>query len=489
MELHAILSALADSGANPAIRNIAKALTTVGAGTNLSALTGGGALRAENLDPVLAAVSVENQHFKFFNMLLPGKRDSFSMLDQAVVKKAIGGFPGSAIATETGVGQVERAGDYQRLVTELGVFSTRRSVSLVTAFQGALQAQQGVVDFSAAEEEDVNAALEILVTLEDSLFYGNKAADATQINGLLTSIQNAGSTSNVVDMAGAALGGHSPITNLASKITSAGKWGQPNELFCGPLVKSELDNTLISGYRLNLDNGVPNTEVGVPVKAMRYSSVGIADGLLNINNSAFITEDKVPVEVNYPTAPTLTAPATVTAAAAAAAGSKFLAAHAGSYFYRVEEWAPGKVSPTTVLTNVGVPTAVAVVAGNKVTLTITQGSATGTYYKIYRGRKGGSSAANDMRLIAVVAKTAGVQTFDDFNAVIPGTSELFLVENKPAVLRWLQMLPLTKVPFAMTDFNYPWGAILLGALRVTAPQKVGAIINILPTAKTWDPFN
>jgi hypothetical protein len=242
-----ILSALADSGVeNPGLRSIVKALSTVGQGTDLAALTGGGALRVENLDPVLAAATVESKHFKLFNRLLPNRRDSWSLLDQAVRKNDIGGFPGSATATETGVGQVQRNGDYQRIVTELSVYSVQRSIPLVTAFQGALQMQAGMVDFSAAEEEDLNAALEILQSVESSLFYGNKAANGSSIDGFFTQIAN-NAPQNVIDLRGDSVQSHTALSKLAGRLTAFGAWGSPDTAFMTMAVKADLDNKLEQG--------------------------------------------------------------------------------------------------------------------------------------------------------------------------------------------------------------------------------------------------
>ena len=69
-----ILSALGDSGANPALTEIAKALVSMDQGSNLSALTGGGAFRVENMDAILASATVRQEHFKFFKRLLPNRR-------------------------------------------------------------------------------------------------------------------------------------------------------------------------------------------------------------------------------------------------------------------------------------------------------------------------------------------------------------------------------------------------------------------------------
>ena len=485
MDPLAIISALADSGASEKLRMIAKALTTVGGGSNLGALTGGPAMRAENLDPVMAATVVQNQHFKFTNMLMSTKRDSFSMLDQVVTKTATGGFPGSAISSETGKGNPERVGDYARVLTELGVFTTRRSVTLVTGLQAALQQQSGIVDFSASEEEDVNAALEILLNVEHSLFYGNRAVVAESINGIFTQIDTS-SPLNIIDMRGAPVVDHIKIVTLAGRLVTLGNWGSPDRIFCSQLAKADLDKSLAVGYRVNLDERIPGTEVGVPIKGIRFDSVAAQDGLIQINASAFITEDKTPIVVGYGNgAATLNAPASITAALPAAdPNSLFIAGQNGNYFYAVEAWSAGQVSIPTVIA-----TAVALAVGNSAVLTITQSSGGAeTFYKIYRGRKNGTNANADLRYIGMIAKAGGTTVFTDLNVLIPGCSEMAIITNRPEAVRWVQMLPLTKVPFAMTDFNYPWGAILLGALRVAGPKKHGYIKNILPSGASWLPF-
>ena len=499
--VNGILSALAESGAadaNPGLRNIVKALNTLGNGTDLNALTGGGALRIESLNPVMAAATVENKHFKFFNMLLPSRRDVWSMMDQAVRKNDIGGFAGSAIATETGVGQAFRQGDYQRLVTELGVFSVRRNLPLVTAFQGAMQAQAGIVDFQAAEEEDLNAVLEILVSVENSLFYGNKGANASSIDGLFAQL-DANAPNNVIDLRGEVLNSHTQMTKLCAKLTSVGAWGSPDQAFMSPLVKADLDDKLEVGYRLNLDTSVSSATTGVPLRGMRYSSVGIADGEVKFDASAFIDETKLPVGVNYASQCTIPAATSIAGAAVAAgaANSKWIDGTnggtaytvAGAYHYAVEAWIPGQVSLP-----VATASAVTVAATGAVDLTITSGG-TETYYNIFRSKKGGSNDPAQMRFIATVKRTAGSTTvFRDLNATIPGSSEVPILTSAPKAnaIQWLQMLPLTKIPFAMTDFSYPWGAILLGALRLATPKRHGYIKNVIPTyAKTsqgWFPF-
>jgi hypothetical protein len=58
----------------------------------------------------------------------------------------------------------------------------------------------------------------------------------------------------------------------------------------------------------------------------------------------------------------------------------------------------------------------------------------------------------------------------------------------PESLRWVSMLPMTKVPFALNDLAFKWGTFLIGALRISLPQHHGVIRNIIPSTATWLPF-
>ena len=470
-------------------RDIAKALTgTKGAGTDLNALTGAGALRVENLDPILFSVTVENKHFDLFNRLLPHKRDSFSMLDQLMVKTGTGSFPGSAVSTEQATGRPDRTGDYKRIITELGVFADYRQVGLVTALQGVLQQRAGAVNFSTVAEENVNGALTIAESVEWSLLYGDKSVCSMETSGLLANI-SANAPQNVIDMAGTTFSDHTQIASLAGLITKRPQFGVPDLLYTSGQVKGDLDKVLISGYRVNLGEGIPDTVTGVPVKGIRYSGIGVAQGYMDLIPHAYVDENKVPVQVIAPNSVGPQAgPQSVSGAAVASAnGSKWLAGHAGAYHYVVEACQPGQVSVP-----VATASATAAAAGGAIDITITQStSGTETHYNIYRSRLGGTNAAADVRLIARVPKAGATTVFRDLNTVIPGTSEAFMLTSAPQrlALSWIQMLPLTQFPLAQTDLAMKWACLLLGALRVPDARKHGVIKNILPSNATWKPFN
>lgn len=489
-----ILSALGDSGASPALVEITKALTTMGNGTDLSALTGGGAFRVENMDPVLASSTIKNEHFKFFKRLLPNRRESWSVLDQAVVKTGIGAFRGSANANELGSGQKERQGQYSRKITQLGTYFSRRSVSIITSIQATMQNRNGVVDFSAVDEEDVNAALEILYSLEPDLFLGDNSINVNGTTGVIPSVIS-DAPQNVVDLRGDPLKSHDKISYLANKITDSPNWGRPELLFVSGMVKNDLDAYLESGYRVNLDSNIASTQVGVLTKGMRYSSVAVADGQIDFDTTYVLNENQYPVSGDDATLCTAQAPQSVVAATSSGleAASQwtdkstgdYQYAVGGSYYYAVEAYTAGEVSLPVI------SGAVILVAGHNNTVTITASSGGAeTYYKIYRCAKNGAHAvATDFRLIGMIKKDAsGTTVFTDNNVVIPGCSYALLLTMKPESLRWIQMLPMTKIPFALNDLSYKWGAFLVGALRVALAKHHGVVRNILPKNATWLPF-
>jgi hypothetical protein len=489
-----ILSALGDSGASPALLEITKALTTMGAGTDLSALTGGGAFRVENMDPVLASATIKNEHFKFFRRLLPNRRESWSVLDQAVVKTGIGAFRGSANASELGSGQVERTGQYSRVITNLGTYFSRRSVSIITSIQATMQNRNGVVDFSAVDEEDVNAMLEILFSLESDLFVGDNTQNVVGTTGVITSVI-ANAPQNVIDLRGDPLKSHDQLAILANKITDSPNWGRPELAFMSGLVKADLDAYLEAGYRVNLDTNIPSTTVGVLTRGMHYSSIAVADGNIDFDPSYALNENQYPVSGDDAT---LCTAAQVQAAVAAVSANSVAASQwtdkttgvyqyavGGTYYYAVEAYTAGEVSLPFI------SGAAVAVAGNNITVTIT--ASTGNkeiYYKVYRCVKNGAHAlATDFRLVGLIKKdVSGTTVFTDNNEVIPGSSYVPLLTMKPESLRWIQMLPATKIPFALNDLSYKWGAFLVGALRVALAKHHGVVRNVIPTAATWWPF-
>lgn len=485
---------LLGQGSGP-YRDVAKSLSTLGAGTDLAALSGGGAMRVEDLDPVLYSVAVQNKHFDLINRLLASKRTVFSMLDQQLVKRGIGGFPGSAVSDETATGRRGSVSDYRRLITELGVFVDYRSVPMVTAIQGLLQQQAGRVDSSMVAEENVSASLLLLESVEHSLLFGNRAVNPFEIQGIFARVSGE-APNHVLDLRGKHLTDSAPIAELASRITKRPWFGRPDLFYTSSAVKSDLDTTLQPGWRVNLDTSVSNANLGVPIKGINYSGLGVGQGYLECVIHAYLDEAKTPIVIqNAEAVGGQPGPSKVTATSLLAGDplaprSLWESAHVGLYFYLVEAYSVGgKVSLP-----VSIEASISAQESGAIKLDIVQSATnTETHYKVYRGRLGGTNQPEDVRCIGSVRKADGGAStaFVDRNEVIPGTSEAFMLTANPAqgAMTWLQMLPMLQLPLARTDLNFPWATLLLGALRMPEPKKHGLITNILPTNASWKPFN
>ncbi len=484
-----ILGQMAESSADPRIRNIVKALSSTQAGTQLTALTGGGAMRVESVESELAIATVQNPHFVLFNRLFPNRHTSWSLIDQQVVQDGIGGFPGSSVANESATNLPDRNGAYHREVTELKVFAEYGGVTVPTALQGALQQAAGVVDFNSSEQEIFSALSRVLQSVEWNILHGDATIDTLEFTGLLPSIK-ARAPQNVIDMAGAALNSGSQVSPLAAQLAGFGNWGAPDYMVVSPLVKTDFDTHLESSYRVNLDQNVPSTMLGALVKGIRYNGLGVGNGILELEPHPFLDE-----RISAPVS-TYADPTSITGQAVAAAptfalpatdpNSAFLAAHVGAYYYAVEAWSSGVVSNPVVTAS-----AASVAAGDSVVLTITPSAGgTETYYKVYRGRRNGTNQPSDMRYIGRVARTGSSTTFTDYNTVIPGTSDALVLTSNPNVgaFRLLQMAPPSKLPLAMTALQYRFVLFYMTALRIATPKKLGAFKNILPTNATWKPF-
>jgi hypothetical protein len=165
----------------------------------------------------------------------------------------------------------------------------------------------------------------------------------------------------------------------------------------------------------------------------------------------------------------------VTAAAASAAGSRFLAADAGNYRYTLHAVNQYGISVGTPLS-----AAIAVAAGNGVTLTITpDADKPGTGFIICRSKAGGTEV---MELTRIGRDTQNPTTvFVDLNEELPGTaSMLFLTEKKlQTVVEFYQLMGLRMRPLWENNrAEKPFFIQLFGVIDVKVPEWCGLVKNI-----------
>ena len=87
-----------------------------------------------------------------------------------------------------------------------------------------------------------------------------------------------------------------------------------------------------------------------------------------------------------------------------------------------------------------------------------------------------------------ISKMAGDGTivFEDNNETIPGTGDVFIIENRPTTLRYLEFAPITKLPLAITTTATNVAYLWYGSLVLIFPKRVALLHNTLynSTAKS-----
>jgi len=455
------------------VQELRKALEA-GYGTDVSALTGGGALRIQSLDTTMMATIQQNQHFTLFNALQTS--DATATVDEWTEQDGVGGFPGGSTNTETG-GIGSATGEYARRTGSVKYLMTRREVSLVTTLQN------NITDAETIEQN--NGALQLLTDAEHLCFEGDSTVVPTEYDGIYTQLRDLNSSDHIIDLAATPLDSIGPINSAAAVIAGPGNFGRPTDLYCSFLVQSDFDTGLDPAFRVALDNNPNSLMLGAPVTGIRTSHG-------NIKNcpDVFIRDEvqQQPFELQYPAIAAVNnfTPQSAAPVASAHVDSKFQGAHAGNYYYLVAGVnAKGQ--------SVGFVSAqVAVASGDRVTLTIGASAAdTETGYVIYRSRRNGSNAVNDFREMARIGKTGASTAYVDYNTDIPGCSKAYVLNMQQGqnAITWRQLLPMMRFELYPTNSAVkPWAQLLFGYLRIAKRKQHVVIKNILPNGAKWQPF-
>ena len=466
-------------------QELQKALTASNYQTDTATLTGGGAMGVQSLDTAMKTVVQEEEHFVLFKKLQ--QSNATNIVDEYTRQNGIGGVLGGSTNTQMGVVRSAQ-GDYSREVGMVKFLMTLRQVGYV------LNIGKNMAEPMAVEER--NGALQLLTDAEYLLFNGNAAASPSQYDGIFTQIEAAIAagkcgSDHIVDMQGSALSTIEPFTKLQSAIQDYGNWGRITETFMPTAVQTDLNMGLDPAFRWNAQPNSVST-IGAHVEGIR-----LTEGVLKTNIDTFLHHGEFPmakpIELTWPSTASANVafkPASITAVGTvSAADSQFTTARAGNYYYAVA----GVGGNGEGLTAVTLSAQVAVAAGKKVTLTITQSSATTeTGYAIYRSRQDGTNAVADFRLVRIIAKSGATTTYDDVNRDIPGTVSVPCLNMNPAsdAIGWRQFQPMTKIALPFGIGGVPvnsWFQFLFGYLRVTKPKHHGFIKNVLPVNAVWRP--
>jgi len=474
------VSATAAMGLND-VAELSKALTA-GYGTDVSGFTGATAFRIQSLDRTMMATIQENKHFRLFNEL--AKQPATATVDEWTEQSSVGGFLGGSTNTETG-NIASAQGTYARRVGLVKYLMTRREVSFVATLGN------NIVQAEAIEQQA--GAKQLISDAEFLSFAGDSTVVPTEFDGIYAQIVAgiaAGQvdSANLIDAQGQSLSSINYLNQAAAQVSGYGNFGQPTHIFMSQNVQADFDTGLDPAFRVPLTD-VPGggIQLGAPVKGIRTSW-----GDIRTEPDVFIQDEKNlrPFELDFPAiaaANVALQPAGVAYAVGAQAGSNFLAATAGNYYYAVTGLNAAGQSAAVV----GAQQAVA--AGQGVTITITHSVGNlETGYAIYRSRLNGTNALSDLRLIKRVANSGAATTvFIDKNLDLPGTTKAFILNLMPGdqAITWRQLLPMLKFPLYPTvAATVPWAQLMFGYLRITKRRHHAIIKNIVPNNSIWKPY-
>lgn len=496
---------------------MSKATLDVGTLTNFANITGGQSLGYVSLDTQMARGTVRPNSFTLYQCL--HKTAAFQVVDYwATAQETGGGLPGTAFQGYSNVSS-------GNLATGAGIYSLS-NITLKLAVNGraittALAAQNSFVDVTA--QENINAALTVLESVNWTSYWGNPTFYANQFKGIQqTILGDATASGNIFDYTvyknnySTAQGWSDAQTlfNLiyeaAGMITNYRKNGRTTHAFMSPnaaaalqgLVTTRIDNFA----NLNSTLAARGIVVDGDLQGIRTRF-----GEVQFPIDMFITARDIPAQAivysdgtSPATLTTPTKPVSVTAAVSAVTGQWTAAyiATSGIYSYAVAntDTAMNESTLTYLSSGVGVGSTLTISGvglGTVYKLTITPPVAVdGAAFRVYRsglGYQPTSVTANPSayRYIGTVAANGATPvTFTDDNSYIPGSDTIFLLDMDEAdnAIDYRFLLPLTRIELFAQNLFMPWAVCSIGAIRLRLPKFHGYIKNFVGESPAFNPL-
>lgn len=423
----------------------------------------GFAWRVEDLDPLQRITTFDAKHIVLWKMIQKTKTSNtvFEWNEvQSYGEDGYDGFMQDGTLPELMDSTVFRRFGYVKFMGVQGAIT--HGSTLVRSADGNLV---------AAETE--RKTMKLLQLMERALHYGDSSLDSVQFDGFFTQMKNAvtdgrAASTQIKDMRGKPLSVEA-VEEGAGVTSAAPNYGILTDLFCNPLVKSNMTSGLLPYNRAAQGVGSTNGAIGAS-----FDKVVTSIGNIEVHPNSFIDFGSSPSStglgdaIRRPPTPVLSTAVTASSNAA----SQFAASDAGDYTYSVV--ARNRYGASVPL-SVGSVTAA---AGDKVTFGITAAPGNQTlYFEIYRSEKDGDTEY----LIAKVANPNGLftaVTINDYNADLPNTSMALAVQWERSVLDFKQLAPFMKIMLGQVDLNYRWVQCCYGAPALYQPKKCYLIKNI-----------
>jgi hypothetical protein len=319
-------------------------------------------------------------------------------------------------------------------------------------------------------QETVNGTAWLLRQIERSLFFGDSSCIPVQWDGLVKQIE-AGApnpTLNVVDMQDKPLS-EDAINDGALIIKSEPNYGRATDLYCADGAYSDLAKSFYPGQMYPTPpGGWTGGMVGMNIKGF-YSQFGP----IKFNPDVFVQFGPVaPTSAvgntsKRPSTPTESSPPSNTGS-----DGHFGTTYAGAHYYKI--CAVNRYGRSAPLSMTG---PVTVGAAEHVTMTVGDGSTTGTCFEAYRTHLPGEALGTE-KYVETFARTGVTTTWVDYNHNIPGTSKALLIQQNLEFFSFKQLAPFMKIPLATVDLSIRWVQALYGAPTVYVPGRGVIFKNI-----------
>ncbi|MDR0583270.1 MAG: hypothetical protein LBG57_02830 [Treponema sp.] len=434
-----------------------KALSA-GYGTNAAEFTGGRALIPEDCETTMVnAMREQHEDCKIMNTF-----------KKAPVKATVHEYNRRTGTGDIDFGTTEEGGVSQE--DGQAIERITRNVKYIQQYREVTE-QMNVVDTfeNAFESEKLAGTLNILKIAERLCIHGDSDVIPTEFDGMIKQIKKTNpARRNIIDFRGQTIQtrGEKFFSEMVRSISEQG--GEANKIFFPLILSDDIQELCKDRVRFGAnDNRMTPVfdSYPTPLGTLKFGEDAGPDKMFRVRGPIASKGDPLQKP---------NAPQSVTVSAASAAGSLFLAGDAGNYTYTVYAINKYGISDGT-----SPAAAVAVAAGNGVTITITPDSTKpGTGFIICRSAKGGNAV---MEMVRVTKSQSATTVYVDINEDLPGTTDMIFITEKKlqAVAEFYQLLPMRL--YRMNPVNRlvtPFILALWGVLDLKVPEWCGLTKNI-----------
>lgn len=436
----------------------------------------------QSIQPTLDSATHTNAHIKFWKNL--ARRNVTSTLHEETRINEHGGMNLDPFIAEGEVGAKSEA-EYERQVVRVKYLAEHIEVSDPATMVGSLGVNKSVL-----AQRTANGTLALLGKLERKLFNGDSNLSTLHFDGLMAQIAGGaadgaslavpygdmidGTAENYLDLRGAVVTPQK-LQEVLGTLFDAPNFGAPNVIMLPPTVyQTQVNIATAHGRHDQLRGGAQGG--GSLTYGHNELFVGGVSGDVPLSACPLMTPLRTPPTASEGDSPPV-APTVTSAATPAGAGSKFIAADAGTYDYQIVAVGDkGSSAPATT------GNSDAVVAGDIVDILLdddavaTSGDLSVRYYRVYRAPQ--DTNANYTWVFDWPRAAAGDTTIKDYNAFLPNTGRVFIGQNTMDVIEWVQLLDFTRRPLAQVKTTVPFLLMLFGSLFLKVPTKWFAIDNV-----------